>query len=82
MGHADNGIKFYLAVLREIFMPIPACCIEGKFYAKSTLLHSKGGLYASDVGRLPHVYDLATLQKLLDHINLTWVISVALTSSL
>ena len=58
-----NGIKFYLAVLREIFMPIPACCIEGKFYAKSALLHSKGGLYASDVGRLPHVYDLAYSTK-------------------
>ena len=31
-------------------MPIPAYCIKGKFYAKSTLLHSKGGLYASDSG--------------------------------
>ena len=42
-------------------MPIPACCINGKFYAKSALLYSKGGLYASDVGvKLPHVYyDLA-----------------------
>ena len=39
-------------------MPIPACCIKGKF--KSALLYSKGGLYASDVGiKLPHVYDLA-----------------------
>ena len=44
-------------------MPIPACCIEGKFYAKSALLHNKGGLYASDVGRLPHVYDLANSTK-------------------
>ena len=34
----------------EIFMPIPACCIKGNFYAKSALLYSKGGLYASDVG--------------------------------
>ena len=41
-------------------MPIPACCIKGKFYAKSALLYSKGGLYASDIGiKLPHVYDLA-----------------------
>ena len=41
-------------------MPIPACCIKGKFYAKSALLYSKGGLYAGDVGiKLPHVYDLA-----------------------
>ena len=41
-------------------MPIPACCINGKFYAKSALLYSKGGLYASDIGiKLPHVYDLA-----------------------
>ena len=41
-------------------MPIPACCIKGNFYAKSALLYSKGGLYASDVGiKLPHVYDLA-----------------------
>ena len=41
-------------------MPIPACCIKGNFYAKSALLYSKGGLYASDVGiKLTHVYDLA-----------------------
>ena len=64
MGHADNGIKinrnFYLAVLREIFMPILACCIKAKFYAKSSLLYGKGGLYASDIGiNLPHAYDLA-----------------------
>ena len=31
-------------------MPIPACYIKGKFYAKSVLLYSKGGLFASDVG--------------------------------
>ena len=31
-------------------MPIPACCIKTKFYAKSALLYSKGGLYAGDVG--------------------------------
>ena len=41
-------------------MPIPACCIKGKFYTKSALLYSKGGLYASDIGiKFPHVYDLA-----------------------
>ena len=43
-------------------MPIPACCIKEKFYAKSALhmLYSKGDLYANDVGiKLPHVYDLA-----------------------
>ena len=41
-------------------MPIPACCIKGKFYAKSALLYSKGSLYAGDVGiKLPHAYDLA-----------------------
>ena len=37
-------------------MPIPACCIKGKFYAKSALLYSKGSFYASDVGiKLSHV---------------------------
>jgi hypothetical protein len=41
-------------------MPIPACCTKGKFYSKSALLYSKGGLYANDVSiKLPHVYDLA-----------------------
>ena len=46
-------------------MPIPACCIKGNLYAKSALLYSKGGLYASDVGiKLPHiVYDLAYSNK-------------------
>ena len=44
---------------REIFMPIPACCIKEKFCAKSALLYSKGSLYANDVGiKLPHVCDL------------------------
>ena len=38
-------------------MPIPACCIKGKFNAKSALLYSKGGLYANDIGiKLSHVY--------------------------
>ena len=42
-------------------MPNLACCTKGKFYAKSALQYSKGGLYANDdVGiKLPHVYDLA-----------------------
>ena len=45
-------------------MPIPACCIKGKFNAKSALLYSKGGLYANDIGiKLPHVYDLLILLK-------------------
>ena len=45
-------------------MPISACCIKGKFYAKSVLLYSKGGLYANDVGiKLPHVYYFLTLLK-------------------
>ena len=40
-------------------MPIPACYIKGKFYAKSALLYSKGSLYANDVGiKLPRVYNL------------------------
>ena len=44
-------------------MPIPACCIKAKFYAKSALLYSKGGLYASDVGiKLPHVYDFNSIR--------------------
>ena len=41
-------------------MPIPACCIKAKAYAKSALLYSKGGLYAGDIGiKLSHVYYLA-----------------------
>ena len=45
-------------------MPILACCIKAKFYAKSSLLYSKGDLYVSDVGiRLPHVYYLAYSAK-------------------
>ena len=43
-------------------MPIPACCIKGKFNAKSALLYSKGGLYANDIGiKLSHVYILYLL---------------------
>ena len=31
-------------------MPIPACCVKAKFYAKSALVYSKGGFYANDIG--------------------------------
>ena len=37
-------------------MPMSACCIKGKFYAKSALLYSKEDLYANDYGiKPPHV---------------------------
>ena len=49
-----HKLKKFLAVQREIFMPMLACCTKGKsVYAKSALLYSKGGHYANDCGIKP-----------------------------
>ena len=53
-SYIHNLVQNFLAIQKEIFMPMSACHIKENFYAKSALLqYSKGSFYADDFGIRP-----------------------------